>query len=120
MLLPALLEPFFLLEDERDNQDDQDDITKIIDAYVKLGFKLELSKLIELSSKEPKIIVALKSSLDFWNMIALMTLDPTKSKELTALLNSKFSIALSVVLYLSKILQEPLLERLANFSLIYN
>ena len=104
MLLPALLEPFFLLEDERDNQDD---ITKIIDGYVKLGFKLESAKLIELSSKEPRIIIALKSSLDFWNMIALMTVDPTKSKELTVPLNSKFSIDLSVVLYLSKILQEP-------------
>ena len=53
-------------------------------------------------------------------MIGLMTLDPTKNQELTESLNSKFSLSLSTLLYLSKILQEPLLEQLAKFSLIYN
>ena len=62
-------EEFFLTEAP------PEDLIKVVHGYVKLGFKLNLPKLIEMSHQDPKITMALKLSLDFWNLIGAVALD---------------------------------------------
>lgn len=114
------LGPFFLPED------DSLELTKVINSYVKLGLKLDLTKLIEMSHKIPKVTSALKLSSDFWNIISLVMLGSKNANlnntntELTESLINQSSIALSIVAYISKVLQEPLLMPLISLSLIHN
>ena len=95
-----------------------EDITIIANGYAKYGLHIKLADLIEITGQTPKLKSALKTTLEFLDIINQPIAIPINSKIIIRDL-LKFSNALAVVSALGSIRKLPLLKNLTDLSLIY-